>query len=151
MFGNCWSGGFLKLLLTFPASYSVFIAMTTFTNILPRRKEKSDWFLGCLPPFLPSHHCHIGTMICVIGCGGGVKFVALICWRRVRSSSLVGNRTKMWILDGEFLCAYFRCALHSKRAAPVYKSSLAKHEQDVFCPRFWTGWGLEVFLAPKLV
>jgi hypothetical protein len=40
MFGNCSAGGFLKLLLTFPGSFSVFIAMTTFTNISLRSKGK---------------------------------------------------------------------------------------------------------------
>lgn len=135
MFRNCWSGGFLKLLLTFLGSYSVFIAMTTFTNILPRGKEKSNWFEGCLPRLLPSHHSHIGPMICLIGCCVGVNFVALICWRTVRSSSLLGNGIKMRILDGSCQHAYFRHALHSKRATPVCKSSLAKQKQDSSCPR----------------
>lgn len=41
--------------------------------------------------------------------------------------------------------------LHGKRAAPVYKSSLAKHRQDPFCLSVLDGQGLAGFLAPVLV
>lgn len=107
--------------------------------------------LGMFTRFLPSHHYHIGTMICVVGCCAGASSVALICWRRVRSASLLGNITKMWILDGSCLQAYFRHALHSRRAAPVYKSSLEEHKQDFSCRQVLNKAGLAGFLASALV
>lgn len=41
--------------------------------------------------------------------------------------------------------------LHGKRAAPVYKSNLAKHRQDLSCLPVLDRQGLAGFFAPVLV
>lgn len=75
-----------------------------------KKEEKIKLALGMFSRVSTFSSLPFRAMICGIDCCSGVNFVALICQRMVRSSSLLGNNKNVnlgWILPACLLQACF--------------------------------------------